>query len=228
MTSTIHPRVIVALDFPTKDQAIQLVERLDPAHCHLKIGMTMFTTFGPDFVNELMKLGYSIFLDLKFHDIPHQVAGACRSAAELGVWMLTVHTLGGVAMCEAAANAIAQCRTKPLLVGVTVLTSSNQDDLAAIGIEKPLDTCVSDLAVLAENSGLDGIVCSPWEVLSLRKQCRDDFLFVTPGIRLDSDQSDDQKRVMTPQKAIQAGSDYLVMGRSLIASQDPLTLLKNL
>jgi len=218
-------RVIVALDFPTQEEAFSFVEKCDPQLCHLKVGLTMFTQYGPAFVEALMKQGYSIFLDLKFHDIPHQVAGACRSAAELGVWMLTLHTLGGEAMCEAAAEAVVHFKNPPQLLGVTILTSANQDDLSAIGIEKNLEACVDDLAAMAENSGLDGVVCSPLEVENLRQQVRDDFLLVTPGIRFSVDQRDDQKRVMTPAEAFAAGSSYLVIGRSLTQSNDPRALL---
>lgn len=222
------PRVIVALDFPKDKTAFQFVEKLDPTLCRLKVGITMYTQYGPAFVEALMKKGYSIFLDLKFHDIPYQVAGACRSAAELGVWMLTVHTLGGPAMCEAAANAISGYSERPYLVGITILTSANQDDLSIIGIEKNLDASVKDLAKVAENSGLDGVVCSPLEAHVLREQSKENFLLVTPGIRLKPETNDDQKRVMTPNEALELGSSYLVMGRSIAQAEDPISVLKSI
>ena len=222
------PRFIVALDFPTREKVFQLVDQLNPKLCRLKVGITLFTRYGPDFVEALMQKDFSVFLDLKFHDIPYQVAGACRSAAELGVWMLTIHTLGGLEMCEAAANAISGYSHRPRLIGVTILTSANQDDLAAVGIEKNLEASVRDLATMAEDSGLDGVVCSPLEVADLRQQADKHFLMVTPGIRLASDFPDDQKRVMTPEEAFKAGSDYLVIGRSITQAENPLEILQAL
>lgn len=222
------PRVIVALDFPTKEAALELIEKLDPKLCRLKVGITLFTQCGPEFVEALMQKGFSIFLDLKFHDIPHQVTGACRSAAELGVWMLTIHTLGGPKMCDAAANAVSGYSKRPLVVGVTILTSSDQDNLAAIGIEKNLDLAVRDLARIAENTGLDGIVCSPLELHDLREQAERELLFITPGIRLEPVSGDDQKRVMAPDEALEAGSSYLVMGRSITQAEDPVSILEQI
>lgn len=222
------PRIIIALDFPSDTLAFSFIEKLDPKLCRLKVGITLFTRCGPAFIESLMQKGFSIFLDLKFHDIPNQVAGACRSAAELGVWMLTIHTLGGSAMCEAAAHAISSYRCRPYLVGVTILTSANQADLLEIGIEKDLDASVYDLAALAEKNGLDGIVCSPLEVSYLREKTKKEFLFVTPGIRLEFDANDDQKRTMTPQAAFDAGSSYIVMGRSITQAKDPCAVLKSI
>ncbi len=228
MNITQPSHIIVALDFSTDKEALRFVEKLDPSLCQLKIGITMYTRYGPFFVEQLMHKGYSIFLDLKFHDIPHQVAGACHAAAALGVWMLTLHTLGGVMMCETAANAIANYTNKPYLVGVTILTSMNNDDSSEIGLKNNLDKSVQSLAKIAENSGLDGVVCSPIEVSNLREQLKKKFLLVTPGIRLEKEAANDQKRIMTPHQAIESGSDYLVMGRSITQANDPVVVLKQL
>jgi len=225
-----EPRIIVALDLPTREEALKLVEKLDPKLCRLKVANTMFTRYGPAFVQELMSYGYSIFLDLKYHDIPHQVAGACRSAAELGVWMVNLHVSGGVRMMQAAAEALSDFpkSQRPLLIGVTILTSMEENDLKPLGIGQNIPALVADLAKTAEQSGLDGIVCSAQEVSALRQHLRDDFLFVTPGIRLTSDCTDDQKRVMTPADALAVGSSYLVVGRPITMADDPALALARL
>jgi len=223
-----NTRVIVALDFSSREEALALVERLHPSLCQLKVGLTLYTLLGPAFVELLMKKGFLVFLDLKFHDIPYQVAGACRVAAMLGVWMLTIHTLGGIKMCEAAAEALSHFKQAPLLLGVTVLTSCQQEELAAIGIDKPISEYVEDLAEIAENASLDGVVCSPLEVPFLRVRRKSPFLLVTPGIRFEAQTKDDQSRVMTPQQAFQRGSDYIVIGRALARAQDPIALLKEI
>ena len=218
-----EPRIIVALDLPTREEALKLVEKLDPKLCRLKVANTMFTRYGPAFVQEIMSSGYSVFLDLKYHDIPHQVAGACRSAAELGVWMVNLHVSGGVRMMQAAVEALSDFpkSQRPLLIGVTILTSMEESDLKPLGIGQNISALVADLAKTADQSGLDGIVCSAQEVSALRQNLRDDFLFVTPGIRLTSDNADDQKRVMTPADALAAGASYLVVGRPITQAKEP-------
>jgi len=225
-----NPKIIVALDLPTREEALAIVEKLDPALCRLKIANTMFTRYGPAFVKELMAAGYSIFLDLKYYDIPYQVAGACRSAAELGVWMLNLHVTGGVTMMKAAVNALKEFpeKQRPLLIGVTLLTSMDANDLRPMGIEQNVDELVTRLAGVAQDTGLDGIVCSAQEVAGLRSQLNKDFLFVTPGIRLASDNTNDQKRIMTPSDAINAGSTYLVIGRPITQAKDPLSVLQQI
>lgn len=218
-------RVIVALDFDKESEALALVERLDPARCRLKVGKEMFTRSGPQLVEKLITRGYDVFLDLKFHDIPNTVAGACRSAAELGVWMVNVHTLGGRKMMEAAREAIDKCSSQPLLIGVTILTSMGETDIAEVGLTgSPADN-VQRLAGLAKVSGLDGVVCSPREVSVLRKSIGDDFTLVTPGIRPAWAEKGDQTRITTPADAISLGSDYLVIGRPITGADDPLMAL---
>lgn len=223
-------KIIIALDFEDQKSTLNFVKKLDPAYCRLKIGSILFTRFGPALVSELMQIGFDIFLDLKFHDIPNTVAGACRVAAELGVWMLTVHTMGGIEMLSMAKEAASFYggATQPLVVGVTVLTSLDQADLTSLNIEAPLSNLVSDLAESAKRAGLDGVVCSAHEANLLRQQLPSDFLLITPGIRLEADPSGDQKRIMTPHAAFEAGADYLVMGRSIIQSKDPMSILEKL
>jgi len=229
MSQTNSPRIIVALDFPNQDAAINLVNQLDPNLCRLKVGKEMFTQNGPRFVEDLMKKGFDVFLDLKFHDIPNTVAGACVSAAKLGVWMMNMHVLGGRKMMEAAREAVEKQGThKPLLIGVTVLTSLDDGDLDELGFVGSAEDNVKRLALLAKSSGLDGVVSSPKEVGSIREVCGADFCLVTPGIRPASAALDDQKRVMTPQLAIEAGSDYLVIGRPITQADDPSQALRQI
>lgn len=224
-TEMADPRIIVALDFPTDTDALRLVERLDPARCRLKVGKEMFTRSGPALVERLSAKGYEVFLDLKFHDIPNTVAGACRSAAELGVWMVNVHTLGGRRMMEAAREALDKGTTSPLLIGVTILTSMGQEDIAEVGLNGTPADNVKRLATLAQQSGLDGVVCSPKEVAMLRQTIDAGFKLVTPGIRPAWAEKGDQTRITTPADAIAMGSDYLVVGRPITAASDPLDAL---
>lgn len=218
-------RIIVALDFPREEDALKLVERLDPTRCRLKLGKEMFTRSGPQLVENLVTKGFDVFLDLKFHDIPNTVAGACRSAAELGVWMINVHTLGGRKMMEAARDAVEKSATKPLLIGVTILTSMGQDDIAEVGLAgSPADN-VRRLASLAQDSGLDGVVCSPKEVAMLRENIGREFSLVTPGIRPAWSEKGDQTRITSPADAVRLGSDYLVIGRPITGAEDPLKAL---
>lgn len=225
---TTAPQVIVALDYPDKRSAQAFVDVVKPELCALKIGKHLFTKLGPDFVRELVQKGFRVFLDLKFHDIPNTVFDACTAAAELGVWMLNVHVSGGVAMMLAAKRALAQFpeANRPLLIGVTVLTSLNQHDLSFLGLIDSVETIVLRMAIAAKESGLDGVVCSAHEASLLKKTCGKNFILVTPGIRLPSDLAGDQKRVMTPQAALAAGADYLVMGRSITSAKDPVKVLQ--
>jgi len=220
------PRVIVALDFPATGPAFDLLARIDPAQCRVKIGKEMFTRAGPAFVEQVAAEGYDIFLDLKYHDIPNTVAAACAAAADMGVWMMNVHASGGRKMMTTAAERLSGLSERPLLIGVTVLTSLVQEDIAEIGYTgSPADN-VLRLAALAEDSGLDGVVCSPLEVALLRPERSADFKLVTPGVRPAGAGVDDQKRIMTPGDAIRSGSSYLVIGRPITAAPDPLTALE--
>jgi orotidine-5'-phosphate decarboxylase len=225
MQST-ESRVIVALDFPDQSPAMQLVERLDPGLCRLKVGKEMFTRFGPPFVEQLRLRGFEIFLDLKFHDIPNTVAAACDAAADLGVWMMNLHASGGRRMMEAARERLAQRSERPLLVAVTILTSLAAEDITEVGYAGEPAENVLRLAALTRDAGLDGVVCSPREATQIRHRIGDDFLLVTPGVRPKSAAADDQRRVMTPGEAIAAGSSYLVVGRPITAAQDPIAALQ--
>lgn len=219
--SNTDPKVIVALDFPSTAPALALLDRVDPSHCRVKIGKEMFTGAGPAFVEQVVAKGFEVFLDLKYHDIPNTVAAACIAAADLGIWMINVHASGGRKMMTAAAERLAGLRVRPKLIAVTVLTSLAQEDLAEIGYAgSPVDN-VLRLAGLAEDSGLDGVVCSPLEVESLRAQRSSEFLLVTPGVRPAGAAADDQKRIMIPGDAIRAGASYLVIGRPITAAEDP-------
>ena len=218
-------RIIVSLDFPTAKEAHNLTRRLDPGHCRVKVGKELFTISGPAFIETLVKAGFDVFLDMKFHDIPNTVAGACRSAAGLGVWMINLHVSGGRKMLEAGREAVDKSGNRPLLIGVTVLTSLTSVDLNEIGVREDPGDLVLRLSRLAQSSGLDGVVCSPLEVSSLRKQFGNDFVLVTPGIRPQGTDRGDQQRILTPSEAISAGSDYLVIGRPITQAADPLQAL---
>lgn len=220
------PKIIVALDFAASSPALALAERLDPAACRLKVGKELFTAAGPVVLEKLMRLGFEVFLDLKFHDIPNTTAQACKAAAELGVWMVNVHALGGRRMLQAAADAIANTGQHPKLIAVTLLTSMAQEDLADIGIEESPAQVVVRLATLARDCGLDGVVCSAQEASLLRANLGKTFCLVTPGIRPAQASLDDQSRVMTPQAALLAGSSYLVIGRPVTQADDPLQALR--
>lgn len=220
-----NPRVIVALDFASTASAQALVEQLDPAACRVKVGKELFTRAGPAFVEQLTSAGFDVFLDLKYHDIPNTVAAACDAAADLGVWMLNVHAGGGRRMMEAAVETLAKRSKRPLLIGVTILTSLAQDDIAEIGYAGSPVENVLRLAALAQGSGLDGVVCSPREVSALRDARGPDFLLVTPGVRPQGAALDDQKRVMSPREAIEVGASYLVVGRPITASDAPAVRL---
>ncbi|WP_025770631.1 orotidine-5'-phosphate decarboxylase [Thioalkalivibrio sp. HK1] len=231
----VEPRLIAALDFPSSSQALDLAARLDPARCRIKVGKELFTAAGPQVIERLHRLGFEIFLDLKFHDIPNTVAGACRAAAALGVWMINLHAAAGRRAMEAARDALDADRggdsnPAPLLIGVTVLTSMAREDLRSVGIDAEPDLQVRRLASLAQNCGLDGVVCSGGDIARLQEGFRSDFLRVVPGVRPESSLSalavDDQRRVMTPMAARRAGADYLVIGRPITAASDPMMALE--
>lgn len=222
-----EPRVIVALDFPDGQTAMQFVDQLPPDSCRLKVGKELFTSAGPELVRQLVGLGHDVFLDLKFHDIPNTVARACEAAAQLGVWMVNVHASGGRRMMEAASAALRNCGDRrPLLIGVTVLTSMGKEDLTEIGVKFDPAEQVERLARLAEAAGLDGVVCSPREASRLHALLGDDFVLVTPGVRPVDAAMDDQTRVMTPADAIRDGSGYLVVGRPITQAKDPVAALE--
>jgi orotidine-5'-phosphate decarboxylase len=221
-------RVIVALDYPDAASAMQLVARLTPDLCRLKVGKELFTRAGPRLVEDLAAHGFDVFLDLKFHDIPNTVASACQAAADLGVWMMNVHALGGERMLQAAKEGVTRATHTPLLIAVTILTSMDESDLAAVGLAgSPLDN-VLRLAQLAQQSGMDGVVCSSRETPVLRAQLDPGFRLITPGIRPAGSQADDQRRVMTPVDAINSGSDYLVIGRPVTRADDPVSVLRTI
>ncbi len=225
---TEDPRVIVALDFSDADAVLQFVDRIRPEEARLKVGKELFTSAGPQLVRELVGRGFDLFLDLKYHDIPNTVAKACAAAAELGVWMINVHASGGRAMMGAAREAIEGAPQRPLLIGVTVLTSMGAEDLQELGLEVSPEAQVQRLAQLAQSAGLDGVVCSARETASLRQQLGADFKLVTPGIRPQGADQGDQKRVVTPEEAISQGSDYLVIGRPITQAADPMQVLKSI
>ncbi len=219
------PKIIVALDYPGAVPALALAHRLSPELCRLKVGKELFTATGPALLEQLMRSGFEIFLDLKFHDIPNTTAQACKAAAGLGVWMINVHALGGRKMLEAAQLAVANSVKPPKLIAVTLLTSMNQEDINELGIQTSTGEMVLRLAKLSQECGLDGVVCSAMETALLRKHCGNKFALVTPGIRPLEASLDDQSRVMTPEAAIKAGSSYLVIGRPITRAVDPMQAL---
>lgn len=226
------PRVIVALDLPDADGALALARRLTPELCRLKVGKELFTAAGPAVVERLARSGFAVFLDLKFHDIPSTVAQACKSAAGLGVWMLDVHALGGREMLAAAREALGSAPERPRLIAVTILTSLGAEELREVGIDDAPGRAASRLAELAQASGVDGVVCSALEASALRRQCGPDFLLVTPGIRSGSGDRnirlDDQRRVATARAALDGGASYVVIGRPITRSADPLAALRSI
>lgn len=221
-----NKRVIVPLDFPDEDAALAFAARLDSKLCRVKVGKELFVAAGPSVVGRLQERGFEVFLDLKFHDIPNTVAGACRAAARLGVWMMNVHASGGEAMMRAARDAIAGVARPPLLIAVTILTSLSDEDLRRLGFNGPVEENVERLARLARACGLDGVVCSAQEATSIRRATGADFTLVTPGIRLASSATDDQARVVTPLEAVRLGADYLVIGRPITQAEDPAGTLE--
>ncbi|MCP3852422.1 MAG: orotidine-5'-phosphate decarboxylase [Gammaproteobacteria bacterium] len=228
MSLTKEPRIIIALDYKDEVSTMALVDQLEPSLCRLKVGKELFVRCGPALVQKLINKGFDVFLDLKFHDIPNTVAAACSAAADMGVWMVNVHASGGRKMMEFAREAIEKSDHKPLLIGVTILTSLSRQDIAEVGLDiEPADQ-VLRLAKLANASGLDGVVCSPQEVMTLKKEIRQDFSLVTPGVRPAGSAIGDQQRIMTPSEALSSGSDYLVIGRPITAQKDPVMALENI
>ena len=219
--------IIVALDVETETQALSLLDQCDPQYAAVKIGSALFTRLGPSIVRSVMGRGFRVFLDLKFHDIPTTVAASVKAAAELGVWMLTLHASGGGAMLAAAHEAVsAYGAHKPLLIAVTVFTSQHENDLKILGIQQSLAEQVLFLAHAAQAAQLAGVVCSGWEVAALKARFGPQFLAVTPGIRLQTEAYHDQQRVLTPLAAQQQGSDYLVIGRPITLAAQPGAVLR--
>jgi orotidine-5'-phosphate decarboxylase len=223
-----EPRVIVSLDFPTADEASLLVSMLDPVACRLKVGKELFTRCGPSIIEKFTGQGFDVFLDLKFHDIPNTVARACQAAAKLGVWMLNVHACGGRQMLEMAREALDKQSHQPLLIAVTVLTSMDEADMNEVGVPGTVSDQVLRLTSLARQCALDGVVCSAQEVGMIRQAVGSEFKLVTPGIRSADSTADDQRRISTPVQAIEAGSDYLVIGRPVTQASDPLKVLESI
>lgn len=220
--------IIVALDFPSEKEALALVDQLEPGRCRLKVGKELFTRSGPEFVKKLVKQNFDVFLDLKFHDIPNTVARACQAGADLGVWMINVHAMGGRKMLEAAREALPANGTNPKLIAVTVLTSMGADDLKEIGLNHSPAEQVKHLATLTHDCGLDGVVCSPQEISLLRESLDTDFELITPGIRPEWSVTGDQKRIITPAQAMQAGGNYLVIGRPITQAENPMQALEKI
>ncbi len=217
--------LIIALDYASLDAALCMADQLDPARCRLKVGKELFTRSGPDVLDALHGRGFQVFLDLKFHDIPNTVAGAVQAAAEQGVWMVNLHAGGGRRMMEAARQRLDANGLATHLIAVTVLTSMEAADLAEVGVSATPEDQVERLALLARDCDMDGVVCSAQEASRLRELCGADFLKVTPGIRPSFAQADDQRRVMTPAKAMASGSTQLVVGRPVTQAKDPMAAL---
>jgi orotidine-5'-phosphate decarboxylase len=220
--------VIVALDYPSMSEALAMARCLDPSLCRVKVGKELFTEAGPQGVEALHRLGFEVFLDLKFHDIPNTTAKAVAAAARLGVWMVNVHASGGRRMMAACRDELAQVRQPPWLIAVTVLTSMSETDLAELGQAGSMLDRVRMLASLARDSGMDGVVCSAHEVSDLSARFGSGFKLVTPGIRPADAAADDQKRTMTPLEARAAGSHFLVIGRPITRAPDPLQALQSI
>ncbi len=218
-------KIIVALDFNNIDEVVQFVATISPEQCRLKVGKELFTAYGPDIIRKLHGLGFEVFLDLKFHDIPNTVYKAIRVAADLGVWMVNVHASGGREMLDRAVQAIKDSEHKPLLIAVTILTSLSKEAVAEIGYARDLTEQTLHLAKLSYECGLDGVVCSAHEAQLIKSFTAANFITVTPGIRLQDSKIDDQTRIMTPQNAIKNGADYLVIGRPITQSANPLEML---
>jgi orotidine-5'-phosphate decarboxylase len=218
-------RIVVALDVSTATELRELVKQIPNTHCRVKIGKELFTSIGPLAIEICHDAGLEVFLDLKFHDIPNTCAKAVRAAARWGVWMTNVHCSGGTDMMRAAREILEGEAHRPLLIGVTVLTSMSGSGLQELGVSRDLESQVDHLAGLANASGLDGVVCSAQETQRLRQSLGADFCLVTPGIRPGWAAADDQTRIVTPKDAVANGSDYLVIGRPITASDHPETAI---
>ena len=219
--------IIVALDMDHKS-ALELVNKIDPQDCKVKVGSQLFTANGPKVIKELKDLGFEIFLDLKFHDIPNTVRKAVETAIEMGVWMLNVHSLGGKEMLKAAYEAKEAASFKPILIGVTMLTSLDNKSIKQVGIDLNIKDQVLLLTDLCKEEGLDGVVCSPNELVLLRENVNENFLLVTPGIRSSKAENHDQKRISTVTEAIKRGANYVVIGREITTDADPNKKIKKI
>ena len=227
--------IIVALDYDNEPDVMNLITKLNPHLCKLKVGKELFTATGPKLIEKLVASGFKVFLDLKFHDIPNTVQKACTTASNLGIWMLNVHASGGAKMLESAKFGVENAQHKPLLIAVTVLTSMKQNDLTQTGINTNLSTHVINLAKLSYSAGLDGVVCSAQEAKLIKNVTSQDFLTITPGIRLVAPNlsnttitNDDQNRIMTPALAIANLANYIVIGRPITLATDPYIALVNI
>lgn len=221
--------IVVALDYADRNNALAFINQIEPGSCRLKIGKEMFTRFGPQWVRDVQQRGFEVFLDLKFHDIPNTTAHAVAAAADLGVWMVNVHASGGARMMTAAREALAPFgKDAPLLIAVTVLTSMDADDLRGLGIELSPAEQAGRLARLTQQCGLDGVVCSAQEARHFKQAIGQTFRLVTPGIRPAGSDAGDQRRIMTPRQAQQAGVDYMVIGRPITQSADPASTLRSI
>lgn len=220
--------IIVALDAKSQYDALTIAEQLDPALCRVKVGKELFTHEGPAVVKALHDKGFEVFLDLKFHDIPNTTAQAVCAAADLGVWMVNVHAAGGRKMMETCVERLKAGNYQTQLIAVTVLTSMGREDLKDIGLDIEPFQQVQRLAKLTQESGLDGVVCSAQEAKMLRETLGQDFALVTPGIRPDGSNADDQKRIVTPKQAMLDGSTHMVIGRPITKSDNPRQTLKDI
>ncbi|WWO97350.1 MAG: orotidine-5'-phosphate decarboxylase [Candidatus Dasytiphilus stammeri] len=218
--------LILALDYPNRNQVMDLVDNIDPSLCRLKVGKELFTLLGPQIVRDLQQRGFEIFLDLKFHDIPNTVAHAVAISAEMGVWMINVHASGGAKMMSAAHEALLSFgKDAPLLMAVTMLTSINENDLYNLGFRSSLSEQIGRLARLTYNCGLNGIICSAQNAVQVKFDINQQFLIVSPGIRLDNNKNYDHQSIMRPYEALCAGADYIVIGRPITQSINPAKTL---
>ncbi|WP_343192786.1 orotidine-5'-phosphate decarboxylase [Buchnera aphidicola (Taiwanaphis decaspermi)] len=223
-------KIIIAIDFSDILLAKKIIDFLDPKIYRLKIGKESFIRFGTEFIIYLHKLGFDVFLDLKFHDIPNTVAKAVSAVADIGVWMISVHCMGGENMLKSAKLALLPFKKDaPLLIGVTILTSISHKQLFKLGIHKSCKKYVLFLAKMAEKCGLDGVICAGEDIKNIKKKIGNKFKIITPGIRLNKDENlHDQYRTMTPMKAFKLGSDYIVIGRTITKSKNPIDRLQSL
>lgn len=228
MPEKVNSPVIVAFDTQSLDELKTVASKLDPSQCRAKVGKELFTACGIAAIEVLQEYGFDIFLDLKFHDIPNTVARAVEAAAGMGVWMLNVHASGGERMLAAAREAADRSPVSPLLIAVTVLTSTEPNELSVLGIQRTLEEQVRALALLAHQQEFDGVVCSAQEAQMLRREFGEDFLLITPGIRPANSAADDQRRICTPAEALGNGSDYLVIGRPITQAPDPAEALQQI
>lgn len=219
--SVIQSPIVVAIDKADMKSALMLADTLDPSLCRVKVGKELFTRCGPEIIKQLHNRGFEVFLDLKFHDIPNTTAQAVLAAADMGVWMVNVHATAGEQAMTLSKQRLLDGGYDTLLIAVTVLTSMDETALHQTGVNGTLDEQVTRLASLTKNSGLDGVVCSAQEAEVLKAMLGSDFKLVTPGIRMLDDSSDDQQRICTPRQAVEQGSDYLVIGRSITTADNP-------